>query len=277
MEGGASRTFFSCGICDVFLKEGIYPDYFIGVSAGIAYGVSYISKQYGRNLEFTKKYMHKKKYMGMHHLLNPQKRCYYNLSFAFDEVPNRLVPFDYKTFAEFQGKCVAVVTNIHTGKAEYIEVPAYERHWETTIASCSLPILFPPAKLGSDLYLDGGLVDSIPYEQAVLEGCDKIIVLLTRPRRYQKGQEKGLGLIKALYKKYPKVVEAIERRPEQYNQSSQRLLELEKEGKVFVMAPEKELGVKRTEGRWERLEPTYKEGVRTAQKELPRLKHYLQD
>ena len=50
-EGGASRTAFSCGVMDAFLEEELMPDYFIGVSAGIAFGVSYLSKQKGRNLK----------------------------------------------------------------------------------------------------------------------------------------------------------------------------------------------------------------------------------
>ena len=71
-EGGANRTVFSCGVMDkfleedimpdyyigvsagmmdAFLKEGLMPDYLIGVSAGIAYGVSYLSGQKGRNIE----------------------------------------------------------------------------------------------------------------------------------------------------------------------------------------------------------------------------------
>ena len=33
MEGGASRTVFSCGVTDALLEENIMPDYFIGVSA----------------------------------------------------------------------------------------------------------------------------------------------------------------------------------------------------------------------------------------------------
>ena len=50
-EGGANRTVFSCGVMDAFLEEGLMPDYLIGVSAGIAYGVSYLSGQKGRNIE----------------------------------------------------------------------------------------------------------------------------------------------------------------------------------------------------------------------------------
>ena len=64
MEGGASRTIFSCGVTDALLEADIMPDYFIGVSAGIAFGVSYLSKQKGRNWEMTEKYMADKRYMG---------------------------------------------------------------------------------------------------------------------------------------------------------------------------------------------------------------------
>ena len=64
-EGGASRTIFSCGVADAFLEENIMPDYFIGVSAGIAFGLSYLSKQHGRNLELARKYMSDGNYQGL--------------------------------------------------------------------------------------------------------------------------------------------------------------------------------------------------------------------
>ena len=63
-EGGANRTVFSCGVMDAFLKERLMPDYLIGVSAGIAYGVSYLSGQKGRNIEVVENYIADKRYMG---------------------------------------------------------------------------------------------------------------------------------------------------------------------------------------------------------------------
>ena len=64
-EGGANRTVFSCGVMDKFLEENIMPDYYIGVSAGMAYGLSYLSGQKGRNLELMEKYMADKRYIMM--------------------------------------------------------------------------------------------------------------------------------------------------------------------------------------------------------------------
>ena len=100
-EGGANRTVFSCGVMDKFLEENIMPDYYIGVSAGMAYGLSYLSGQKGRNLELMEKYMADKRYMGMRHLLNRKEHAYYNTKFVFEEVPNELLPLDYDALARF--------------------------------------------------------------------------------------------------------------------------------------------------------------------------------
>lgn len=274
MEGGASRTVFSCGVTDVFLEEGIMPDYFIGVSAGIAYGVSYLSGQKGRNLELATKYMSDKRYMGPKHLL--KNRNFYNLAFAFDEVPNKLLPFDMEAFEAFPGKVVAGVTNIHTGKPEYIEVPRRDDKYEVVVASCALPILFQPVKIGHHYYLDGGLSDSIPYKQAIKEGCDKNIVILTRERGYVKKQERAGKISQKLYKKYPKIVEDLEKRPERYNACMEELLRKEKAGEVFVIAPETTYGISRTESNPDKLKQLYDEGYRQTRQLMPELKKYLE-
>lgn len=276
MEGGASRTVFSCGVTDAFLEENIMPDYFIGVSAGIAYGISYISKQKGRNLTLATTYMPDKRYMGARHLLNRKNRSFYNIPFVFEEIPNKLLPFDYDTFEAFPGKVVAAVTNIHTGKAEYLEVPRRDTKSQVIVASCALPILFQPVKIGKHYYLDGGLADSIPYRQAMKEGCDKNIVILTRERGYVKKQERGGDLSRRLYRKYPKVGEALLNRPEAYNQCIKELFEAEKRGEVFVIAPETTLGVGRTESNPDRLKALYDEGYRQARKQMVDLKKYLE-
>ncbi len=275
MEGGASRTIFSCGVTDVLMDENIYPDYFIGVSAGIAYGVSYLSKQRGRNEEFTRKYMHDPRYMGIRHWLNPKTRCYYNLAFDFDEIPNKLVPFDYDALDAFPGPVLSTVTNIETGEAEYLQVPPHETLWETSIASCSLPVLFPPVEIGGNRYLDGGLADSVPYKKALADGCDRVLVILTRERGYQKGRETGTGIIKFAYRKYPNLVARMEDRAERYNRMSEELFEEEEKGNVFVIAPRQTFGVGRTEGDWKKLEPLYREGIDVMRERMDELKAYL--
>ena len=72
LEGGALRTIFSSGVCDAFLDLGLpMPDYTIGVSAGIAYGVSYLSRQSRRNLKLVTTYANDHRYMSWRNMLNP--------------------------------------------------------------------------------------------------------------------------------------------------------------------------------------------------------------
>ena len=160
MEGGASRTIFSCGVTDCFLEEGLMPDYFVGVSAGIAYGVSYLSRQKGRNWQLTETYMPDKRYMGPKYLFDRNMKSFYNIPFVFGEIPNKLLPFDYEAFKAFNGEAEAVVTNIRSGQAEYLPVPRDDKDFSLIVASCSLPILFQPVKIGRHYYLDGGVSPS---------------------------------------------------------------------------------------------------------------------
>ena len=110
LEGGALRAIFSSGVCDALLDGNIMTDYVIGVSAGIAYGVSYVSKQSRRNLEVVTRYAPDKRYMGMNNLVDKSNRSYFGLKFAYDTIPNELIPFDYDTFAAYPGEVEAVVT-----------------------------------------------------------------------------------------------------------------------------------------------------------------------
>ena len=253
-EGGANRTVFSCGVMDKFLEENIMPDYYIGVSAGMAYGLSYLSGQKGRNLELMEKYMADKRYMGMRHLLNRKEHAYYNTKFVFEEVPNELLPLDYDALARFPGEIEAAVTNIHTGKAEYMEVPRGKEMKDLLIATCSLPILFQPVKIGRHYYL---------------------VVVLTRERGYVKTQEKAAGVMNRLYQRYPKIVEDMKLRAERYNVSMEKLMQLEKEEKVFVIAPESTYGVGRTETDTIKLRRLYDEGYRIATEQTDALRAYL--
>ncbi len=274
-EGGASRTVFSCGVADAFLEEDLMPDYFIGVSAGIAFGISYLSKQKGRNLRLAREYMPSKQYQGAKYLLDRKKKTFYNVEYVFGEVPNKLLPFDYDAFAAYPGKVVAVVTNIHTGEAEYLEVPRDSHDFEVVLASCSLPVLFQPVKIGHHYYLDGGIADSIPYRQAMKEGCDKNIVVLTRERGYVKRTDQSVKVSAWLYQRYPKIAQALRDRAENYNRSMEELAALEREGKVFVIAPDTTYGMSRTESDPVKLEQLYEEGYLKAKEQMVALKNYL--
>lgn len=249
LEGGALRTIFSSGVCDAFLDAELpMPDYTIGVSAGIAYGVSYLSQQKRRNLQLLMHYANDPRYMGWRNLLNPQNRSYFGLKFAYETIPNELIPFDYDTFAAYPGEVEAVVTNLLTGRAEYREVPRRDEHFLLLQATCAMPVLFQPIRLDGGIpYLDGGCADAIPWNRALEAGCDRVVVVLTRERGYQKEPEALMPLFRRVYRKYPAFLEGLRTRAERYNESRRELFALEREGRVLVIAPENTQGFSRTE------------------------------
>lgn len=48
---------------------------------------------------------------------------------------------------------------------------------DAVLASCAVPGLLPPVRIGGDHYFDGGLVDSVPVGRAVALGARRIFVL----------------------------------------------------------------------------------------------------
>lgn len=249
LEGGALRTIFSSGVCDAFLDAGLpLPDYTVGVSAGIAYGVSYLSRQSRRNLKLLMHYANDRRYMGWRNFLNPRNRCYFGLEFAYQTIPNQLVPFDYDTFAAYPGQADAVVTDLHTGQAAYLPVPRRDDKFLLLQATCAIPLMFPPIAIDGVPYLDGGCADAIPWRHALEVGCDRLVVVLTRERSYRKHPDRTqVVLERAFRRKYPEFMKTLSDRADRYNESRDALFALEQEGKVLVIAPKDTRGFSRTE------------------------------
>lgn len=276
LEGGALRAIFSSGVCDALLDANVMTDYVIGVSAGIAYGVSYVSRQPRRNLEVVTRYAPDKRYMGMNNLVDKNNRSYFGLKFAYDTIPNELIPFDYDTFAAYPGEVEAVVTNLNTGKADYLPVPRRDKESLLLQATCAMPLLFPIYHINGQPYLDGGAADSIPWQRALDQGCERIIVVLTRPREYRRKPDQMIRLIRKQYHDYPLFVQAMETRAQRYNENRERLFELEREGKALVIAPKSTLGVGRIERDTEKLRLLWAEGYQMTVERMDEIKDYLE-
>ena len=108
-------------------------------------------------------------------------------------------------------------------------------------------MMFPVIQINGQPYLDGGCADAIPWKRAFDQGCDRVVVLLTREREYRKGPEKTMSLLRPVFRKYPAFLEIMSTRAERYNRCREELFALEREGKVLVIAPEDTLGCSRTE------------------------------
>ena len=275
LEGGAFRTIFSSGVCDAFLDAGLpLPDYTVGVSAGITYGASYLSRQSRRNLKILTTYVHDHRYMGLGNYLLPGNRSYFGLKFSYETIPNELVPFDYDTFEAYPGTAEAVVTNLNTGEADYLPVPRRDPHNLLFQATCAIPLMFPVYHLEGQPYLDGGCSDAIPWRRALEMGCDRVVVLLTRERSYRKEPEKTMPLLRRAFRQYPGFLDTMARRADNYNESREQLFTLEREGRVLVIAPESTAGFSRTEKDLEKIRAMWRSGYFAGREAVPAVRTF---
>ncbi|WP_314285285.1 DUF6363 domain-containing protein [Haemophilus sputorum] len=272
LEGGAMRGMFTAGVLDVLLDEQIAVDGAVTVSAGALFGINYPAKQRGRVLRYNLKYLHDKRYMGWHSLFTTGNVV--NKAFAFYELPFTLDPFDQATFAASQIDFWVTLTNIETGEPEYVKITDAFAQMEALRATSAMPMVSRVVEIEGKKYLDGGISDSIPLDKAMALGYDKIIVILTRPLDYRKKPSNN-WLFKLFYRNYPKLIERWANRYAEYNQAVEKVIEMEKAGKIFVIRPSESLDISRLEKDLAKVQAMYDLGVKDGQAALSELKNYL--
>ena len=114
-----------------------------------------------------------------------------------------------------------------------------------------------------------------PWERALDQGCDRVLVVLTKTRDFVRKPDKMMKLVRKEYKDYPAFVETMEHRAEIYNENRARLFELERQGKVMVIAPESTLGVSRTERDTKKLRMLWAAGYQTAVDRMEEIREYF--
>lgn len=272
LEGGAMRGMYTAGILDELLETNIKVDTIIGVSAGALFGVNYVSKQKGRSLRYNKKYAKDKRYMSLSSLIKTGNLV--NTEFAYHELPTKLDIFDEETYSKSKTDFYAVVTNIETGEAEYKKIINATIQVDELRASGSMPYVSKPVKINDNYYLDGALADSIPVLKAKEMGYDKIIVVLTKPLNYRK-KKRPSWIPKLFYKKYPKLIDAINNRYKMYNETLDTIEELESKKEIFVFRPSEDLKISRVEKDESKLQAMYDLGTKDFKDNLKDLKKYL--
>lgn len=272
LEGGAMRGLYTAGVLDVFLDNNIKVDGIIGVSAGVLFGVNYLSKQKGRGIRYNKKFAKDKRYMGMRSFLTTGNIV--NKDFAYYEIPTKLDIFDEETFEKSDTDFWATVTNIETGEAEYIKLEKPIDQMEVLRATSAMPLVSKIVEWDNKKYLDGGVSDSIPVEKCKSMGYDKIIVILTRTIEYRK-KKASSTLAKIKYKEYPKLIETMENRYKKYNETVEKIIDMENKKEIFVIRPSKDLKLKRIEKDIDKLQAMYDLGISDCNKCLNSLKEYI--
>jgi predicted patatin/cPLA2 family phospholipase len=274
LEGGGMRSAFTSGVLEYFLEKDFHFDRIIGVSAGACAGASYISGQKGRNWKVNVEFPSDKRFMGFYHLIT--KGSYFNIPFIFGEIPEKLVPFDEQAVFENPVGFDIVITSLATGKSVVFTKKDIARISMSTalIASSSIPIISQPVPIDGQLFFDGGVADSIPAKYALTKHA-KAVVVLTRPRGYRKGKTKNSRLIKFAFRKHAEFMKAMLNRNDEYNNTLDFCDQMEKEGKLFLIAPSGDHAIGRTESSLKKRADLYDHGYKLILEKFDEMKAFL--
>ena len=275
LEGGAMRGLFTAGIIDVMMEAGVEPDGLIGVSAGAAFGCNYKSRQPGRAIRYNTRFAKDARYSGLKSLLTTGD--YFNAQFGYHIVPYQYDLFDVETFEQNPMEFIVVCTDVLTGQAVYHKMDRVDYdELEWLRASASMPLASKVVEVAGRKLLDGGVADSIPLAYFESIGYDRNVVILTQPEGYVKHRTKLMPLMRIGLRRYPEMIQAMDRRYLMYNRELEFVRQAEREGRCLVIQPDEKLPIGHISHDPEEMKRVYQIGREMGDRYIERIKAFYQ-
>jgi predicted patatin/cPLA2 family phospholipase len=154
-------------------------------------------------------------------------------------------PLDYEAFSKTEAKYYVAATNARTGRPHYFSnSDVVKDDYRILKASSALPLACRPVRVGGEYYFDGGVAEPVPYRKAFGDGCDRLVVVLTRPRDQVRAIQSNMAVLRMFLRKYPEIIKDIEKRHIKYNDAVADLKRMEADGKALIVAPKDIAGMK---------------------------------
>ena len=276
-EGGGMRGAFSAGIVNALLENELYFNYVAGISAGTSQTLNYLSRDMERTKNSFIEIVDDPNFGGWKSFL--KGKGFFNGEYIYEEIgkPGEWLEFDYETFRKNPAKYRIVSYDVKKRAAKNFtntDVKCLEDVMKIARASSSLPFFMEPTVIKDRVYFDGGLTGGIAIDIAIEDGYDKFFVVRTQEKEYRKKAVKHPRFYKRHFKKYPGVADALLKRPEVYNKQCDLIEELERQGKAYVVYPEK-MDITNRETHKDKLEEIYEQGYNIGMKDVEKWKEFL--
>ncbi len=268
--GGGVRGIYAAGVFDYCLHHDIHFDVGIGVSAGAANIASYLAGQAGRNYVFYTQYALRKEYMSLGNFR--RTGSYVDLDYVYGTLSNSggEYPLDYPALAQNPAEYLIVASDARTGKVKYFTKDDLRQDcYDPCKGSCAIPALCRPYPVFGRPYYDGALSDPVPIEKAFAMGCDKVALILTRPRNFIRKPGKDALFARRIQKQYPLAARNLRLRAQRYNKSVFLAKKYEHEGRAVIIAPRDTCGLDTLTKDREALRRFYEMGLADAAAALP--------
>jgi NTE family protein len=204
LSGGSVRGAYQIGILKhLILDKKINYDLYIGVSVGAinaAFLAMFIDPVEGI-IELEKVWLNittKDIYTGwntwkiFNYLKAPWRQSLYNNEPLIKLISKHI---DSIRIITSNKKLLIGAYNLNTGKYHLFN-EQYKNIQRAVLASGSIPIAFPPTKIGNEYYVDGALKPFVPFKAATLLGINTIDVICTSPKKEPKNYEESPSIVK---------------------------------------------------------------------------------
>ena len=178
-------------------------------------------------------------------------------------------PLDYSSLRDNPMEFYVVAADARTGQAKYFDKGDLRQDdYAVFKASSAIPFVCKPYEVQGIPYYDGALGDPVPVEKAFQLGCDRVVVILTKPEHELRSPKKDEKLAARIRKKYPAAAEKLCQRAMRYNNGVALAQEYAKQGKVFIVSPDDTCGVDTLKKDKASLHRLYEKGYQDGQKIL---------
>lgn len=276
-EGGGTKAAYTSGVLQCFLDNNIIFPYCVGISAGAENLLPYVSRQRERLRVTGVDSASQKSAIGLSPLIH--ERGIFGINATFDYIEAH-APLDYDSFAKSETQLDIGVYNMKTNQIEYYDKSYYNEQDQTLVkAACALFLLTRPYKFNGGRYMDAGLIDMIPVEQAIRRGCTKHVFISTKEEDYiRKAAPKWqLRLASMFYPGNTMVKENLRIRHENYNKQWKIIQRLEQEEKALVLRPSADYGITRYTTEKDKLQEWFDLGYQDTLSRLDMIKKFTEE
>lgn len=265
--GGGLRGIYAAGVLDYCLEQNIRFDLCIGISAGSANLASFAAGQKGRNYRFYTEYALRKQYMGMGNFF--RKRSFVDMDYVYGTLSRAdgEDPLDYPALRDNPMEFWVVATDALTGRAKYFRKDDVRQDdYSIMKASSSIPFVCPPYSVQGTPYFDGALGNPVPIRKAFKLGCDRVVLILTKPENLIRTPGRDVKLAALIRRKYPAAAKKLCQRARRYNESVAFTQEYARQGKALIIAPDDTCGADTLKKDKRALQRLYEKGYRDGRK-----------
>ncbi len=261
LEGGGMRGAYTAGCLTWMIQNNIEADYGVGISAGALNICNYFLKDEKLLHDTTVIHTADKKNIGLYPILHEGRYVGYN--YMFDQLLLKDLKYNTSSLREKNSPLEFGVYDMEKCETIFYNASHLDDELRMLKAACTLPIAGNIVYYNGMKMLDGGISVMIPIERALEKGCNRNIVIVTKPEGYVR---KAAGafmrwFMKFNYPNYPKMVHNYINRHESYHAQMNKIEEEIKKGRCILIRPSISIPVKRFSGDPENLKKLYELGI----------------